>query len=74
MCSKTNSERTYFLRHLVDRTLKSTKIFRQRETSNDMVGLWSNAVERLTKIIKPSWDQTDINFLILYNHKMLIAF
>lgn len=47
MCSKPNSGTwTYFLRQSVDKTFRSTKIFRQRETSNDIVGLWSNAVER----------------------------
>ena len=36
---------TYFLRQSLDKTFRSTKMFRQREISSDKLGLWSNAVE-----------------------------
>lgn len=41
-----SEKKSHFLRHSRDKTFRSTKIFRQREISNEMLGLWSKAVDK----------------------------
>ena len=41
-----SEKNSHFLRHSRDKTFRSTKIFRQREISNEMLGLWSKAEDK----------------------------